>query len=993
MKSMTTAGSIARYAGIAVITGALITGNYYAAKYQPIITTFLGQSNYKVVDKENGNEDTEYYKSEFSSSEERLRTDAEAAIAAEGEGIVLLKNENNTLPMSGGKISLFGVSSASILYGGGGSGAVNAATAPTLKEALESSGYSVNPTLWDFYTTGAASDIRMDIKDIAGSGRYLIHEAATDLFTDKELSSLSEYGDAAVVVLSRSGGESGDIPVSYDESYAEDMDIDGYLGAYHSDKADSAEDIGRSYLELTYNEEQLLSFVSDKFDKVIVLINAGNAMDLSFIEEEKYGVDSCVWIGNPGQDGLYAVGEVLNGNVNPSGKTVDTYAYDPTGAPAIENFGYYTMTGADDKVNSQYVVYQEGVYVGYRYYETRYEDTVLSQGNADSVKGVTAEGNTSWIYADEVQFPFGYGLSYTTFSQELVKSDEKDDAYIFDIKVTNIGDTAGKSVVELYMQSPYTEYDRTAGVEKASVELVGFAKTKELSAGESETVKITVEKEQLKTYDSSANGGEGTYILEGGTYYFAIGEDAHSALNNILAAKGAEGTDEEGDASAACEFEVSSSDEYRISTYTGNEITNQFADADMRTYDPSFSYLTRADWSGSWPSTYVLNATEEMASQLDLPQGTDDADAVMPVTGASNGLSLVMLRDVDVTDTQWELLLDELTAEEMYNLVRVGGYQTQTVNSVSAPSTVDVDGPANVGTAGITDVQRPEETYAWPSEVTLASTWNVDILTRMGELIGEDCLAQGNLNFAGWYAPAMNIHRTAFSGRNFEYYSEDGYLSGVMGLATTTGARSKGVITFVKHYALNDQETGRIGLSTFASEQAIREIYLAAFEPSMASNTTLGAMLAMNRIGFTWSGNDIGLSTNVTRNEWGYDGILITDQASYPDAFPCLAIRGGLEGGTDLYLNTGSDNWQIEGYASNPTVMNQLRKASKHILYAISRSFAMNGISSSATVKAIVPLWQKCLYVLDVVLAALLIFWGLSTYKRAKKQQSADTDR
>ena len=317
------------------------------------------------------------------------------------------------------------------------------------------------------------------------------------------------------------------------------------------------------------------------------------------------------------------------------------------------------------------------------------------------------------------------------------------------------------------MQSPYTEYDRTAGVEKASVELAGFAKTKELSAGESETVKITVEKEQLKTYDSSANGGEGTYILESGTY----------------------------------------------------------------------------------------------------------------------------------------------------------------------------------------------------------------------------------LNFAGWYAPAMNIHRTAFSGRNFEYYSEDEYLSGVMGLATTTGARSKGVITFVKHYALNDQETGRIGLSTFASEQAIREIYLAAFEPSMSSNTTLGAMLAMNRIGFTWSENDTGLSTNVTRNEWGYDGILITDQASYPDASRCLAIRGGLEGGTDLYLNTGSDNWQIEGYASNPTVMNQLRKASKHILYAVSRSFAMNGISSSATVKAIVPLWQKCLYVLDVLLAALLIFWGLSTYKRAKKQQSADTDR
>ena len=328
-----------------------------------------------------------------------------------------------------------------------------------------------------------------------------------------------------------------------------------------------------------------------------------------------------------------------------------------------------------------------------------------------------------------------------------------------------------------------------------------------------------------------------------------------------------------------------------------------------------------------------------------------------------------MMKDVPADDPSWDDLLDQLTAEEMYNLVRVGGYQTQTVNSVGAPATVCVDGPAFVGNAGTTGVNRPENTYAWCSEVVIASTWNVEMAQLMGEMIGEDCLAQGDLNFAGWYAPAMNIHRTAFSGRNFEYYSEDGFLSGEFGAATVAGARSKGVITFVKHFALNDQETNRTTIATFANEQAIREIYLAAFEPSIANegSGSLGVMLSMNRIGLTWSGDHKGMTTNVLRGEWGFDGTTITDQASYPEAFPLLAIRAGLEGGTDLWLNSGTDNWQIEGYESNPTVMGQLRDASRHILYSVSRSFAMNGISSTAQVVSVTPVWQMALYALDAV--------------------------
>lgn len=961
--------SIPMYIVLAAVIAALIIGNFYALKYSPIITTFLGHQSYKLVDGGDGNENTIYFDREFTTQQERLAADAAAGKEAAAEGFVLLKNDG-VLPMSGGKVTLFGVSSAEILYGGGGSGAVDTASVPSLKTALEAENFEVNPAMWDFYTVGAAKDIRMDVKDMAGTGRYLIHEASPELFTSVQEESFSQYGDAAIVTIARSGGESADIPTLYDESYGSDMDIEGFMGAFHSDAADSPEDIGRHYLELTNNEEQLLSYVSSHFDRVIVLVNAANAMDLSFLEKEEYGVDACLWIGNPGQDGLYAVGGILNGSVNPSGRLVDTYAYNPTGAPAFVNFGGHTMANAEDAVNSAYVVYQEGIYVGYKYYETRYEDTVLNQGNATSAKGVTAKGADTWVYADEVQFPFGYGLSYTTFTHELVKTDYSNGMFTFEVKVTNTGEAAGKDVVQLYLQAPYTEYDRQNGIEKAAVQLAGFVKTDILAPGESGSCTITVPEEELKTWDAAANNGEGTYILEEGSYYFTAASNAHEAVNNILAKKGAQGTDREGNAALVADFAVKASEQYTLSQKTGNPVKNQFSDADLKTWDPAFSYLTRSDWEGTFPETVTLTATEEMLEALAIPQGTDDPKAQMPVTGEKNGMTLAMMRELEPDDPAWEDLLDQLTKEEMYNLVRVGGYQTQMVNSVGAPATVCVDGPAYVGNAGTTGVTRPEATYAWCSEIVLASSWNTDLVKRMGELIGEDCLAQGELNFAGWYAPAMNIHRTAFSGRNFEYYSEDGFLSGEMGKAVVEGAASKGVMSFVKHFALNDQETDRSGLSTFANEQSIREIYLKAFEPAVTEGGSLGIMASMNRIGLKWSGNHTGLMREVVRNEWGFPGIVITDQASYPQAFPCLAIRGGLEGGTDLYLNSGTDNWQIEGYQDNPTVVSQLRNASRHILYAVSQSFAMNGISSTTEVVSALPLWQIWLIALDVVIAA-----------------------
>lgn len=978
-------------AGLLLLSGAAVgttVANVYAQKYSPIISTYLGHKTY-TIEKGDKNENTNYFKRQFTSEKDRLTADAEAGKAAAGEGIVLLKNGKNLPLKKASKVTLFGVSNNNILYGGGGSGAVDASTAPTMKTALEKSEFEVNEAMWDFYTKGAAKDYKMDVPDIAGTGRYVIHEAGMDLLSEKETASFADYSDAAIVTISRSGGESSDLPKAYDQSYLETMDVEGYAGKFHSEPLESKEDVGRHYLELTHNEEEMIKYAKSKFDNVVLVINSANPIDLGLLEDSDYGVDAALWIGNPGQDGLYALGDILNGSINPSGKLVDTYAYDQTGAPAFVNFGANSVKSEDPR-GTNYVVYQEGIYVGYKYYETRYEDVVLNQGKAGANVGVTADGASSWDYEKEVQFPFGYGLSYSTFTHELVKNAEEDKAYTFDVKVTNTGDVAGKEVVQLYMQSPYTEYNKEAGIEKAAVQLVGFAKTGELAPGASETMTVTVDKENLKVYDAKANDGKGTYIVEEGTYYFTAATDAHQAVNNILVKKGATQVAEKGNADLVVETKVKSTDDYARSQETGKDITNHFADADMITYDEDFTYLSRKDWEATYPTPYQLELTEDIQKGMAIPEGTDDKEAEMPKTDQKNGLTLAMMREVDFNDPLWDTFMDQLTAEEMYNLVRIGGYQTQAVSSVGAPATVHVDGPAYVGVAGMTGVQTKEKTYAWSSEILLASTWNTDILYNMGQLIGEDALAQEELNFAGWYAPAMNIHRTAFSGRNFEYYSEDSFLSGKMGAATTKGATDKGLIAFVKHFALNDQETNRPSLLTFANEQSIREIYLSPFEESVTEGGALGMMAAMNRIGATWAGNHKGLMTDVVRHEWDFQGIVVTDQASFPQAFPFMAIRGGLEAGTDLYLNTGTDNWTIEDYAKNPTVMTQLRTASKRILFAVSRSLAMNGISSTAKVKTIVPLWQKWLYAADAVIAALVLFGGYALIRKTqwKKEEN-----
>ena len=979
-----------------ILVAAITTAEVMTSKYSRLISTYFNHKTYEIVEKDDGTEtDTEYFKREYTTEGGRLAADAALCEEIEAEGIVLLKNENGALPLqtsanSKAKVTLFGVGSRDFIYGGTGSGSVDTATAPTLQDALEAANFEINGTVAEFYASGRGSEYANTTADMSGGGSYKINECPADKFTTSTKESFRSYNDAAIVVFNRAGSESSDLPKN------------------------SANDGTRSYLELTVDEESVLEMVADSqygFKHVVVIINSATPMELGFLDQAKYDIDACIWVGNVGQTGMYSIGGVLNGDICPSGALVDTYAYDTLGAPAVLNQGGYSITNSSDNKANGYMVYAEGIYVGYRYYETRYEDTVTGSGNAAANVGVTS-GASQWVYSDEVQFPFGYGLSYTDFTWSGFDVTETEDGYEISLNVKNDGSVAGKDIVQIYMQSPYTDYDREHGIEKASVELVAYAKTETLAAGADEDVTLFVSKEQLKTYDAD---GYGTYIVEGGAYYFTAADNAHAAVNNILAAKGytkEDGMDGAGDEAFVYAAEV----EEDVDTYSVSQvneeyaIVNQFEDVDIKAYDDTFVYLSRSDWQNTFPETYQGGRWEAPASVLDgTAYGVDStsytlydpdgahADLAMPTQNADNGLTVAMFMDTDYDDPAWEDLLDQMSIADLVTLVKDGGYLTREIMSINLPGGYNVDGPACIGTlAGIT-IKYAEATFSWPCEVVLASTWNDALAERMGAMVGEDALAnsQGETKISGWYAPAMNIHRTAYSGRNFEYYSEDSFLSGSMGASECKGAVSKGLTVYIKHFALNDQETNRTGGLMFANEQSIRQLYLVPFEISVREGGATGVMASMNRVGVRWSGAHKGLMTETLRNEWGFKGIVVTDQASY-SSFYYEDIRQGLEAGTDLWLNTDKSLWEelltnkneSVTYENNPLVVTQLRTAAKHIIYAVSRSLAMNGMSSTTELVPILPLWHVWLICADValgVIAAALVAVGVWQVVKAGK--------
>ena len=846
----------------AVAFGAACVGTNLANASAQAVNIALKTSTNKTVGKDDS---VKYFETGFDSVEDLEAHDKEIAEQLTGEGAVLLKN-NGALPLAAGsKISTLSHSSVGIATCGTGSADIDTSKAPTLKEALEADGLEVNPTLWDFYLTGEGSKFpRNPSKDTDATGinvrsDYHVNEVPMDVYTDAVKDSFASYGDAAIITITRLAGEMYDVP------------IDGFTD-------------GTDALQLTQEEKDLLAMARENFDKVIVLINSTNAMQCDFLTDDSYGVDAALWIGYTGTWGLNAVADILTGEVNPSGHLVDTYCNDNSTAPSLVNFYGTQYANATEDNNAEwydfmldgnkyYNVYSEGIYIGYRYYETRYEDAVLGQGNAGD-----------YDYNANVAYPFGYGLSYTTFDWSNFKSsyDAATDSFNVSVDVKNTGSVAGKEVVQVYFQSPYTDYDKQNKVEKAAVELCGFGKTEILEPGASETVTVNVPRSELAAYD--ANGAK-TYILDAGDYYLTAAHDSHDAINNVLAAKGytvENGMTADGNADMAWNYNVASLDKdtYSVSAVTGEAIINQFDNADPSYYGmDGINYLSRSDWQGTWPQVVTLEANEALIADLNMTgnyTADPDSDAVMPTMGADNGMTLGMMIGKSYDDPDWDKLLDQVTFDEMAKLIGQGYHNTAMVQSVSKPSTLDDNGPQGF-TQSLTGISTNHCAYS--DENIMAATFNTELMEEVGKCIGNDVM---DLGASGLYGPAMDTHRNAYCGRNFEYYSEDGFLSGKIAAAEISGIQSKGVYVYMKHFALNDSETKCRCISTWANEQSIREIYLKPFEMSVTEGGAKAVMNAFARVGAVWSGADAGLMTNVLRNEWGFDGFVLTDFSGNP---------------------------------------------------------------------------------------------------------------
>lgn len=933
------------FAIIAVIT---IPVYSVLSMFDNTIAAFVGGTFWKL---ENEDASAQRFTLDFQSVEEMTDYGLELCKQVEAEGAALLTNENGALPLGRNtSVSLFSNSSVNLVYGGTGSGNVDASKADTLRSALEKVDIAVNDTLWDFYSTGAGAEYKADRGGVVTTTSASTSEVPWSAYTDEVKNSVAAFGDAAIVVLSRVGGEGADL--AYDTV---------------------------NYLALDDNEKELMSqLASMKADgtikKLVVLINSANAFQVDFLKDNTYDVDACLWIGDVGISGVNAVAEILSGDVNPSGRLVDTYCYNNYSAPAMNNFTPITYAGYEEGLipsnASTYMIYQEGIYVGYKYYETRYEDTVMGTGNGGA-----------YVYGDDVAFPFGYGLSYTDFAYSDVSGsyDAASDSYTFKVTVTNTGDTySGKETVQIYAQSPYTDYDITNKVEKAAVQLCGFGKTQILAPGASETLTITVDRADIASYDAY---GAGTYILDAGDYYFTAAKNAHDAVNNILAAKGytaADGMDAEGNADMTYKWSNPSLDttSYAVSK-AGVPVVNQLSDSDLNLYegsDEQVTYVSRNDWQGTLaPKEEAITLTETMIRHLQDVQ-YDPANyesAEMPRLGADNGLRLYDMIGLEYDDPQWESLLDQMTFNEMVSLIGDSFHWTMPVISVQAPGTRDENGPQGL-TASLfgSDDQEGIDATAFTSEDVMAATFNTDLMTEIGRVIGNNCLSA---DIACLYGPGNNIHRTPYGGRNFEYYSEDGFLSGKMSAYEIAAIEEKGVHVVMKHFALNDCEQDRIGLGVWLTEQAAREIYLKAFQDAFEEGNAGGTMVAYTRWGCIWSGGNRGLMNGIMRQEWGSNGLTITDNVltTYVNG-----VDGVMAGGVSTFdAMMPYVTRQLPKFKNDPVIVNAMREACHHNLYAIANSVGMNGVGANTTVTATKP---TLLFILQIIACGCTFFFLLS---------------
>ncbi|MDD2588517.1 MAG: glycoside hydrolase family 3 C-terminal domain-containing protein [Atopobiaceae bacterium] len=856
------------------------------------------------------------------------------------EGIVMLKNDDSNLPLSSStkKVNVFGWSSTSPCYGGTGSGGLNDNyDTTTLIEGLNDAGIETNSELTDFYSSYGLTR-PADGSPATGQNDYTTPEPPVDTYSDQLLSDCKDYSDTAIVVISRIGGEGNDLPKDMSQ-----VNVTNNSSDYNDWEA------GQSYLELSQSEKNMINMVCSEYDDVTVVYTGANTMEMGWVNDYPQ-IKSVLWVAGAGQSGFDSLGKVLTGEVNPSGKTSDTFVYDLTDQPSYNNSGDFEYDNMDEyKTTSQmgpsttvettpsFVDYTEGIYVGYKYYETA------------STEGVLDYGST-------VQYPFGYGLSYTSFSQKMGDIQKDADGTIsFDVTVTNTGSVAGKDAVEVYYNPPYTN----GGIEKSSANLITYAKTDEIQPGASQTVHISFSQEDMASYDES---GEGSYVLEAGDYQISINSDSHTILDQRTYV-------------APLDIRYSG-DNKRSSDETA--ATNEFQDA-----EGDVTYLSRADHFANKdaalaaPTNYSMT-DEQKASFTNTStydaSADDDPNATMPTTGANNGVTLSDLRGKDYDDSLWDTLLDQLTTDDMNNLIGNAGYNTASVASVGKVSTTDCDGPS-----AINNNFSGKGSIGLPSETTLACTWNSELANEYGECIGK---MANEMDVSGWYGPAMNTHRSAFGGRNFEYYSEDGTLAGEMAAQEVSGAADHGVYAYIKHFALNDQETNRCGmLCTWANEQSIREVYLKPFEKAVKEGGATAVMSSYNYIGTTWSGGNSNLLQNVLRNEWGFNGMVLTD---YFGGYGYMNADQASRNGGDACLCTLSNGVNTVNDQSASGVQ-AMRTCAHDILYTTVNSNAY----ASDTGGFKLATWQIVMIVVDVVIAALVVLMEVLAFKRMKRRTAA----
>ena len=991
--------------GVTTATASLLALSVCASTvvdgFRTDIDKFLGTKSTKLVTENSDGTDLYTFKSDYTSTTELLHGIQDVGERMSEEGSVLLKN-NGALPLTQDetqKITLLGFSSYYPVQGGdmGSSLVENTGTdADTVDmvAAFKAKGFGLNQTVADMYEA-LQPTFKSEVQSWGGTIEYnhITAPSTTGVFSSKEPSQAALDGQNAawkdsmndnnvmIVTIARSASENG----SYNP---------GTAGVDPTQNLNQTDPLG-----LSDDERDLINAAvtakAANGGKVIVLLNNASAMEVQEIEDN-VGVDAILQVGLPGGYGFYGVAD------SPSGHLTDTYAVKNANSPAAQNFGDLQWTNAnpDIKMNDA-IVEAENIYIGYKYYETRYFDTVMNQGNASSTVGSST--GSAWNYDDEVTYPFGYGLSYTTFTQTLddLNVDLENETVTAKVTVTNTGSVAGKDVVQLYVSLPYTDYDKEHGVEKAAVQLLDYGKTAELAPGASETVTITADMQNMASWDSTADNAAGTkgcYILDAGDYYFTIGNGAHEAVQNVLAA---EGQDVGGDADKAKSWNLGSQDTTTFATTkNGTAVENQLADMDVNYWLPgTATYLTRADWEGTFPKTYKdLTATDEMIDILDndIYEINANGDPSTVTFGADNGLTLADLKGVsDINDERWDMLMDEITLEECMIRTGFGGTSTKVIESIMSPETIQNDGPngiysyplgqyantdASTGDPCVVDANDPNLTYkmgTMVNETVIAQTFNKDLAADYGRVIGNYSLWANTTIFWGI---GTNLHRLPYNARNHEYYSEDAVLTAGQGTAYAAAAMEYGVIIAPKHLAFNDTEINRTGVSVFMTEQQARENELRGTQGIVENAHVLGVMTAYNRVGITQDNAHTGLTKNILRNEWGFQGLISEDfiqDANY------VVLKEAVLNGVTMSCNTGDNTmaavsekypyWTVEAVSQDTTMMTALKQAMKYQNYALANSNAMDGMASNTKLVSVRTWYDNALTAVQIVFAALTV--------------------